>query len=76
MFAGNNICKNWKATTGSSKLSVHVRKVCAPAEEFRRQCGPVIRAIALRSGNPEFKTFSNYQLNWIQVVPGATSRLH
>ena len=42
----------------------------------RRQCGPVVRALALSSGDPGFKTRSNYSLNLFLVVPGSTSQLH
>ena len=42
----------------------------------RRQCGPVVRALALRSGDLWFKTRSNHSLNLILVVPGSTSQLH
>ena len=42
-----------------------------------RQCGPVVRALALRSGDPGgFKTRSDHSLNLILVVPGSTSQLH
>ena len=41
-----------------------------------RQCGPVVRALALRSGDPGFKTRSDHSLNLFLVVPGSTSRLH
>ena len=41
-----------------------------------RHCGPVVRALALRSGDPGFKTRSNHSLNLILVVPGSTSQLH
>ena len=41
-----------------------------------RQCGPVVRALALRSGDPGFKTRSDRSLNLILVVPGSTSQLH
>ena len=43
---------------------------------LRRQCGPVVRALALRSGDPRFKTCSDHSLNLILVVPGSTSQLH
>ena len=43
---------------------------------FRRQCGPVVRALALRSGDPGFKTRSYHSLNLILVVPGSTSQPH
>ena len=42
----------------------------------RRQCGPVVRALALRSGDPGFKTRSDHSLNLFLVVPGSTSQLH
>ena len=42
----------------------------------RRQCGPVVRALAFRSGDPGFKTRSDHSLNLIMVVPGSTSQLH
>ena len=42
---------------------------------LRRQCGPVVRALALRSGDPGFKPRSDYSLNLILVVPGSTSQL-
>ena len=41
-----------------------------------RQCGLVVRALALRSGDPGFKTRSDHSLNLILVVPGSTSRPH
>ena len=41
-----------------------------------RQCGPVVGALALRSGDPGFKTRSNHSLNLFLVVPGSTSPLH
>ena len=40
------------------------------------QCGPVVMALALRSGYPGFKTRSDHLLNLCLVVPGSTSRLH
>ena len=43
---------------------------------MERQCGPVVRALALRSGDPGFKTRSDHSLNLILVVPGSTSQLH
>ena len=43
---------------------------------IRRQCGPVVRALALRSGDPVFKTRSDHSLNLILVVSGSTSQLH
>ena len=45
-------------------------------KDWRRQCGPVVRTLALRSGDPGFKTRSDHSLNLILVVPGSTSRLH
>ena len=44
-------------------------------EVMGRKCGPVVRALALRSGDPGFKTRSDHSLNLILVVPGSTSRL-
>ena len=41
-----------------------------------RQCGPLVRALALRSGDPGFKTRSDHSLNLFLVVPGSTSQLH
>ena len=43
---------------------------------IKRQCGPVVRVLALRSGDPRFKTRSDCSLNLILVVPGSTSQLH
>ena len=37
------------------------------------QCGPVIRALSSRSGDPGFKTRSDHSLNLTLVVPGSTS---
>ena len=37
---------------------------------------PVVRALALRSGDPGFKTRSDHSLNLILVVSGSTSQLH
>ena len=42
----------------------------------RRQCGPVVRALALRSADPGFKPCSDHWLNLILVVPGSVSQLH
>ena len=47
---------------------------CTPI--LRRQCGPVVRVLALRSGDPGFKTRSDHSLNLFLVVPGSTSQLH
>ena len=44
--------------------------------DYRRQCGPVVRALALKSGDPGFKTRSDHSLNLFLVVPGSTSQLH
>ena len=41
----------------------------------RRQCGPVVRVLPLRSGVPGFKTRSDHLLNLFLVVPGSISRL-
>ena len=43
---------------------------------WKRRCGPVVRALALRSGEPGFKTRSDHSLNLILVVPGSNSQLH
>ena len=43
---------------------------------YRRQCGPVVRALALRAGDPGLKTRSDHSLNLFLVVPGSTSQLH
>ena len=45
-------------------------------DDGSRQCIPVVRALALRSGGPEVKTCSGYWLNLFQEVPGSTSQLH
>ena len=42
----------------------------------RRQCGPVVRALALRSIDLEFKTQSDNSLNLFQVVPGSGALLN
>ena len=44
--------------------------------DLRRQYSLVVRALALRSGDPGFKTRSDHSLNLILVVPGSTSQLH
>ena len=36
----------------------------------------MVRALALRSGDPGFKTHSDHSLNLILVVPGSTSQPH
>ena len=46
------------------------------ADDLVKQCGPVVRALALRSGDPGSKTRSDHSLNLILVVPGSTSQLH
>ena len=43
---------------------------------YKRQCGRVVRVLALRSGDPGFKTRSDHSLNLFLVVPGSTSQLH
>ena len=48
------------------------RKIC----KLWRQCSRVVRALALRSGDPGFKTRSDHSLNLFLVVPGSTSQLH
>ena len=45
-------------------------------DDMGRQCGAVVRALALGSGDPGFKTRSDHALNLILVVPGSTSHLH
>ena len=40
------------------------------------QCGQVVRAPDLKSGNPEFKSHSDHQLDLFQVVPGSTPQLY
>ena len=42
----------------------------------KSQFGPVVRALALISGDPGFKNRSDHSLNLILVVPGSTSQLH
>ena len=37
---------------------------------------PVVRVLALQTGDPGFKTRSVHSLNLILVVPGSTSRPH
>ena len=39
---------------------------------IRRQCGPVVRALALRSGDPGFKTRPDHSLNLILNLPPAS----
>ena len=51
-------------------------KVIFRRDKFVRQCGRVVRALALRSGDPGFKTRSDHSLNLFLVVPGSTSQLH
>ena len=36
----------------------------------------MVRALDLKTGDPEFKSCSDYQLDLFQVVPGSTPRLH
>ena len=36
----------------------------------------MVRALALRSGDPGFKTRSDLSLNLLLVLPGSTSQLH
>ena len=41
---------------------------------YMRQCGPVVRAIALRSGDHGFKKRPDHWLNYLFLaVPGSTS---
>ena len=41
-----------------------------------RQYGPVVKALALKSGDRGFKADSDHSLHLIMVAPGSTSRLH
>ena len=50
-------------------LSVSSRYRETSRIELRRQCGPVVRALALRSGDSGFKTRSEHSLNLFPVVP-------
>ena len=58
-----------------------ISEFCADLSEIfdlcnaRRQCGPVVRALALRSGDPWFKTHSDNCLNLLLIVPGSTCQL-
>ena len=52
------------------------RELSPVPHSMRRQCGPVVRALALRSGDPGFKARSDHSLNLILVVPASTSQLH
>ena len=36
----------------------------------------MVRALALKTGDPGFKTRSDHSLNLILVVPGSTCQLH
>ena len=45
--------------------------ICVTTVVKERQCGPVVRALAPRSGDPGFKTRSDHSLNLILVVPAA-----
>ena len=65
----------------SNHIKELCRKISSPIGALgrirrRRQCGPVVRALALRSADPGFKTRSDHSLNLILVVPGSTSQLH
>ena len=52
------------------------RRVNLLAILLRKQRDPVVRALALRSEDPEFKTRFDHSLKLFQVVPGSTSQLH
>ena len=54
----------------------HVNALTMIHINCRRQCGPVVRALALRSGDPGFKTHSEYCLILFLVDHGSTSQLH
>ena len=45
--------------------------ICVTTVAKERQCGPVVRALASRSGDPGFKTRSDHSLNLILLVPAA-----
>ena len=64
---------------GDLKIYVSFRfsnfSVTAPVYS-ERQCGPVVRALAFKSGDPRFKTRSDHSLNLFLVVPGSTFQLH
>ena len=75
VVAGNEFIrffyKDNSISTSSDVLHTHREN-----PHVRRQCGPVVRALALRSGDPGFKTRSDHSLNLILVVPGSTCQLH
>ena len=74
-----NSCKFWKkGDTGNvreskkAKKGVHIFSMCRGRYCFiskGRQYGPVVTALALRSGDPGFMTRSDHSLNVILVVP-------
>ena len=57
-------------------LSSHLDCSSISLLEYMRQCGPVVRALALRSGYRGFKACSDHCFNLFLVVPGSTSQLH
>lgn len=44
--------------------------------QARRQCGQMLRPLDLKTGDPEFKSSSDHQLDLFQEVPGSTPWLH
>ena len=63
-------------TQSTLALNVKYQFAISAQRSKIRKCGPVVRALALRSGDPGFKTRSDHWLNLFLVVPGSTSQLH
>ena len=60
-----------------NRVDDHVRAPCSVTLYLvADQCGPVVTVLALRSGDPGFKTSSNHPFNLFLVDPGSTSQLH
>ena len=57
-------------------VNVRVREYQTTSVPFVEAVWPSVSLLALRSGDPGFKTRSNHSLNLFLVDPGSTSRLH
>jgi len=63
-------------THGASLRAPRARELCYKFKDcVRRQCGRVVRVPDLKSGDLEFKSHPDYQLDLFQVAPGSTPRL-
>ena len=66
-----SLCSSSQIESCSALSVLLSTTICVTTVAKERQCGPVVRALASRSGDHGFKTRSDHSLNLILVVPSA-----